>query len=119
MEQNFYLSSPEMVLGKIYTGQWLPKEINIWDLSIADPAEIRSLIDAIVADCRAENLGQNWYYTEGSDYPFWIEVSCETALEVHGYQTIQASSFAENVVTWLENSKHSDIWEDMLKEYGK
>ena len=114
-----YLSSPELVLGKIYTGQWLPKEIIIWDLSITDPAEIRSLIDAIVADCQAVNLGQNWYYTEGSDYTFWIEVSCETALEVHGYQTIQASSFAENVIAWLENSKHSDIWEDMLKEYAK
>jgi hypothetical protein len=114
-----YLSSPEMVLGNIYTGQWIPDEIVIWDLCITEPAEIRSLIDAIIADCQAENLSQNWYYTEDSDYTFWIEISCERSGDRQGYQSIQASSFAENVVTWLENSKHSDIWENLLKEYAK
>ena len=114
-----YLSSPEMVLGKFYTGKWIPEEILLWDLCITDPAEIRSLMDAIVADCKAGNLGQNWYYTEDSDYTFWIEISSESAEDVYLYQSIQASSYAKNVVTWLENSKHADIWAYMLTEYAK
>jgi hypothetical protein len=114
-----YLSSPELVLGKIYTGQWIPEEINVWDLCITDPAEVRSLTDAIIADCLAGDLGQNWYYTNGSDYTFWIEISAGSSDDVYLYQSIQASSFAKNVVSWLENSKHSDIWEYMLKDYTK
>ena len=114
-----YLSSPEMVLGKVYSGEWIPEEIIIWDLCITDPAEIRSLVNAIVADCQAEDLGQNWKYTDGSDYTFWIEISCSTATDIYGYQSIQASSFAKNVVAWLETSKHADIWEDMLDAYAK
>ena len=63
-----YLSSPELVLGKVYTGEWVPSKINVWDLEITAPDDVRSSLDAIIADCRAVNLSQDWRYIEDSEY---------------------------------------------------
>ena len=115
-----YMSRPELVLGKIYTGQWIPEEIIVWDLRITDPEDVRSLVDAIIADCLAENLSQNWYYTEGSDYTFWMEITCDAGDDLNGYQSLKCSSFAENTVTWLEtHEEYSEEWEKMKAEYVK
>lgn len=115
-----YMSRPELVLGKIYTGEWIPNEIYVMDIRITDPEDIRSLLDAIVADCLAEDLSQNWYYASGGDYSFWIEITCVTGNDLHGYQSIRASSFAKNVVSWFETHKeYNDMWEKMKIEYAK
>jgi len=115
-----YLSSPELVLGKVYTGEWIPEQIRIWDLEITDPDDVRSLLDAIIADCLAVNLSQDWRYTEGSDYTFWMEIVSDRPGGLSGYHSFKVSSYAENIVTWLEtHAQYAAYWEKIKSEYAK
>ena len=115
-----YMSSPEVVLGGVYTGTMTPKEIMIFDLRITDPADIRRFLDAVIADCEAVNLGQDWCYTEHSDYIFWIEMLCDTNTNLNTYQSIRASSDAEHVIAWLTSHEaYAELWEKGLEEYAK
>lgn len=114
-----YLSSPELVLGKVYTGEWTPKRINVWDLEITDPDDVRSFMGAIIADCRAVNLSQDRRYFEDSEYTFWIEISSDVPGGLSGYHSFQACNYAENIVTWLEtHEQYTAYWEKIKSEYA-
>ena len=109
-----YMSSPEMVLGKIYTGQWTVEHIEVpeAEIKITDPAEIQSLLDAIIADAKAGNMGQDWNYTDDADYQFWLEAECELPSDIRAYRSIRASSDCAHLITWFESHGiYADAWE--------
>lgn len=115
-----YMSSPETVLGGIYTGHWIPDRVEIpeADAKITDYAEIESLIDAIIADALEGNMGQDWNYTSHADYHFYLEFACESSGDYTRYHSVRVSSDARHVVAWLaEREIHSDNWGDHAAKY--
>ncbi len=115
-----YMSSPETVLGGIYTGHWVPERVEIpeADTTIKDYNEIQSLIDAITADALEGNMGQDWNYTSHADYQFYLEFSCELSGDMTRYHSVRVSSDARHVVQWLaQRGIHSDNWEKYAVKY--
>lgn len=99
-----YMSSPEVVLGEIYTQECDVIHISLPDpeYEVTDTKEIQSLLDAIVADSLAGDMGQDWNYMEEADYQFWLTVQYNTPEGMRGYREIRASSDCENILAWME-----------------
>lgn len=113
-----YTSSPEMVLGRIYTGEWKVKRIEIPEaiITVIDPAEIQSLLEAIIADAKAGNMPQDWNYASDADYQFWLEAECELPSGINSYRSIRASSDCPHLIAWLEShSLYAVAWEKYLE----
>lgn len=115
-----FLSSPEAVLGEIYTkGYRIERaEVPDMDLTLKDPQEIQSLLSAVLEDCEESNLGQNWNYTNHAHYQFWLELEYGTDLFTF-YRTVRVSSDAEHVVAWF-TEHYGDFWQQFEKmNYGQ
>lgn len=114
-----YMSSPEAVLGEIYTQQQPIDIIHIYeaDIKITDLGEIQSLIDAVVADAKEGNMAQNWSYINDTDYQFWLEMERKQTDGLTRYCSIRVSCEARHVVAWLsQHDIHQDAWEKYLQE---
>jgi len=109
-----YMSSPEMVLGEIYTQGWTVDRIDVpeADIKITDPAEIQSLLEAVIADARDGNMGQDWNYMHHADFQFWLEAECELPTDIRTYRSIRASSDCAHLIAWFESHGiYADAWE--------
>ncbi len=112
-----YMSSPEAVLGEFYTEGWMPERIEIpeADLVMKDRDEIRSMLDAIIADAREGNLAQDWNYTNHAEYQFWIELRYQMPNNLTMYRSVKASNDAQHIVQWLEQHEiYAENWEKYL-----
>lgn len=65
-----YASTPEAVLGDLYTSgaEVVTFRMPGSNRIVSDPAQIDALMDAILADCEAGRLPQNWEYADTRDY---------------------------------------------------
>jgi len=104
--QNF-MSTPEAVLGELYNSGATPVIIDLpkTQHSITDPAEIASLMDAILADCEQEHLNQQIWHTSGSTTGEYctLQLVYYGAKDEFQVQSIQVYSNCENIVTWLKD----------------
>lgn len=115
-----YMSSPEAVLGEIYTGQQTVDVIEVpeADLKITDYKEIESLLDAIIADALACNMGQDWNYSNHADYQFYIELRSDMPNGLTMYRSIRVSSDARHVVDWLaQHDIYAENWEKYIETH--
>ena len=112
-----YMSSPEAVLGEFYTEMDVDViEIPEVDIKINDPAEIRSLLDAVIADANEGNMAQDWNYYNHAEYQFWLEMRCDLPNGLTQYRSIRVSSDARHVVDWLaQNGMNENTWEKFVK----
>lgn len=99
-----YLSSPEYVLGWVFTGE---SRVTLADFqdpgsSIMDPEDIRSLLDAILADCKEGNLPQSWDYLDAKGNIGWLTLDTVTAGGLRYYREIRFSAEAKNLLEWMK-----------------
>lgn len=113
-----YMSSPEAVLGAFYQDEQVDLiEIPEAEIKITDPAKIRSLIDAIIADANEGNMAQDWNYYNHAEYQFWMEMQCDLPGGMTQYRSIRVSSDARHVVEWLaQNDIYENNWEKFVEK---
>jgi len=100
-----YLSSPAAVLGEMYRYPELLEaaEFGDPDMRITDKETLDSLMEAILADCKAEKLPQDWAFLSKIDRICWVGlefVHPDTGLRY--YQHIQWGVDATNLMDWME-----------------
>lgn len=98
-----YISSPEYVLGPIWTEAEEVLRIHFPDpgMDLEDPTAIRSLLEAIVADCKAGNMPQSWQYM-GDGMVCWLDLETITTNGARRYRSIQFNEDASNTFAWME-----------------
>ena len=101
-----YVSSPEYVLGWVYTGESMVTGIEFNDpyILVSDPAQIKTFLDAVIADSRAGNLPQEWAYLKDVEVE-WITMATVTSEGLRYYRDIRFSDKAENLIKWMEENK--------------
>lgn len=102
----FYLSRPELVLGNVYSQQdrYTLQSVELPDGgSLLVSAEIlRSLMDAIQADCATGDLAQDWAFTEPYGEQYWLGLRYIDPDGLHYYTDLVFTSASVNVMTWYK-----------------
>ena len=116
----FYLSRPEMVLGDVYgkLDEFTLQGVEVTNKEsafIADQQALRSLMDAIMADCAGGDLAQDWAYTEDYGDQYWINLRFVNQDGLHYYVDVHFTEASANLMAWyriqLENLENSQIVE--------
>ena len=100
-----YLSSPQYVLGWVYTGQSVVEELYLGDaagITYTNPQLIESFLRAVLADCEAGTLPQSWRYTEDAEMVAYAELVTRTEEGYSYYRQIRYTERAENIINWLK-----------------
>ena len=102
----FYLSRPELVLGNVYSqrDRYTLQSVELPDGgSLLVSAEVlRSLMDAIQADCATGDLAQDWAYTEPYGDQYWLGLRYIDPDGLHYYTDLVFTSASTNVMTWYK-----------------
>lgn len=109
-----YVSSPEYVLGGVYTGKATVNRIDFTDpdIQIYERADIDSLLAAILADCEAGNLPQSWAYLEDRPRVDWLNLETYLPDGTRYYRDIRFTPEAVHIHTWMiAHGIQSDKWE--------
>ena len=112
----FYISRPEMVLGELHgkLGQYTLQSVELpnGEAVIVDAAALRSLLDAIMADCATGDLAQDWAYTDQYGDHYWLGLRFINQDGLHHYEDIRFTQASTNLMMWyrtqleiLESSK--------------
>ena len=101
-----YVSSPEYVLGWAFTGDSMVTAIEFPDpyIRVTDPNQIKTFLDAVIADSSAGNLPQEWAYLKDAQVN-WITLETVTSEGQRYYRDIRYSELAENLLKWLEENQ--------------
>jgi len=108
-----YFSSPEFVLGWVYTGDSQVFRVEFQDPGVAleDPEVIRSFLDAVIADCEAGHLVQSWRYTQNKEFTGWFTMATYSSDDLHYYRDVRFTEEAENIQAWLrEHGIQPEKW---------
>ena len=100
------LSRPEAVLGDIYTNPdsaaLVRAELSGEELAWTTEDELESLVDAIVRDCEAGNMAQDWAFAEEADYIGWIVIETRQPNGLYYARDIRIHEDCANVMAWLK-----------------
>ena len=101
-----YVSSPEYVLGWAFTGDSMVTAIEFPDpyIRVTDPNQIKTFLDAVIADSSAGNLPQEWAYLKDAQVN-WITLETVTSQGQRYYRDIRYSELAENLLKWLVTNR--------------
>ena len=108
-----YVSSPEYVLGWVWTGDSQVIQVEFQDpgSKILESEQISGLLDSIVADCQAGNLPQSWAYIDGDGYVGWLTLETVTPSGQHYWRDIRYTAAAKNIMEWLSAHEiHPEKW---------
>lgn len=108
-----YFSSPEFVLGWVYTGDSQVFRVEFQDPGVAleDPAVIRSFLEAVIADCEAGNLVQSWRYTQNKEFIGWFTMATYGSGNFNYYRDVRFTEEAKNIQVWLrEHGIQPEQW---------
>lgn len=80
--------------------------------------QIRSLLDAIAADCRAGHMAQRWSFhtAECGEQHFTVDFSYTTNDRLHYWLSVSVYDCCENVCQWMEDN---DMWDILEESSGK
>lgn len=100
----YYISRPEMVLGDVY-GK--PDEFKLQGVEIAKEGDfivseeaLRSLMDAILADCASGDLAQDWAYIDDYKMDYWISLRFVSEEGLHYYADVHFTEASANLMAW-------------------
>ena len=98
-----YLSRPETVIGEVYDfGSISQAEFYDPGIVITDPTALAGLYDAIVADCEAGKMAQDWnFHRDGNSY--YINLQFVRADGVHYYREVMVWDDCETIRAWVED----------------
>ena len=97
-----YLSSPEAVLKELQQfGTFVLAEFHDPGLAFTDPAELAALRDAIVADCLAGNMAQDWGFYPDTEEIYYMSLQFETPEGIHYYKELRFWKRCTNIMDWV------------------
>lgn len=80
--------------------------------------QIRGLLDAIAADCRAGHMAQRWSFhtAECGEQHFTVDFSYTTNDRLHYWLSVSVYDCCENVCQWMDDN---DMWDILEENSGK
>lgn len=116
------LSRPEVVLGDIYTNpqgcKLVRAEFTDGSLVWEEASALDALVEAIVQDCEAGHMAQDWALMEDDGYTGWIYLETRQSNGIYFGRDIRFNTGCTNIIAWLE--EHSDFtMEDYIVYDGK
>ena len=111
------LTLPEVVLGSLYTdpdAQTLVRmDLDGENLFWTEESEMDSLLEAVVMDCEAGNMAQDWAFTRNARYIGWITVEARLPNGIYHSREVRFHDGCTNILAWLEETagwkpEHSD-----------
>jgi len=101
----FYLSRPEMVLGDVYgkLDEFTLQGVEVTNKEsafIADQQALRSLMDAILADCAGGDLAQDWAYMNDYETHYWLNLQFISQDGLHYYVDVHFTEASANLMAW-------------------
>ena len=116
------LSRPEVVLGDLYTDpqncEPVRMELSTGLLVLDEKAKLESLVQAIVKDCEAGVLAQDWAYRNQEDATSWLLLEARLSNGNYTNRDICFSSQCTHILAWLEENCGLS-WQDILQLDGK
>lgn len=100
------LTLPEVVLGELYIDPdahtLVRAEISGEDLKWTEEAQIESLLEAVVLDCEAGKMAQDWAFVSNANYIGWISVETRLPNGIYQCREIRFHDGCTHVLSWLE-----------------
>lgn len=100
------LTLPEVVLGDIYTNpdaQTLVRvDLSGENLSWTTEEDMKSLMDAMIRDCEAGNMAQDWVFMNDAKYIGWISIETRQPNGLYYAREIRFHEDCTNIMDWLK-----------------
>ncbi len=100
------LSRPEVVLGEIYTKpescELVRLEFTDGSLQWEEEPDLEALVEAIVKDCEAGNMAQDWAFMNHEDYVGWLYLETRQFNGIYYGRDIRFCAACTNIIAWLE-----------------
>lgn len=121
-----YMSRPEVVLGQRFTDfesycADIERMTTLTHQALYQQEHIQSLLTAILADCEAGTMADDWRFHPDAD-SFWIDIEYvretdENGITYSSYRTLRIWPEAENTMAWLEQNGLLDESVDWNKKF--
>lgn len=116
------LSKPEVVLGEIYTRPQANPVINVQftdgTLEWVTEPDLDALVDAIVKDCEAGVMAQDWAFMEDEDYTGWLYLESRYFNGIYHGRDIRFNTQCTNIIAWLEENSDFSL-DNYIVQDGK
>ena len=100
-----YLSSPEAVLKELaYYGNFTMVELHDPGVQISDPQALAALRDAILADCAAGTMAQDWNFYPDAEEVHYMSLEFNTPEGIHYYRELRFWDRCVNIMAWVEDT---------------
>jgi hypothetical protein len=100
-----YLSSPEAVLKELaYYGNFTMVELHDPGVQISDPQALAALRDAILADCAAGTMAQDWNFYPDAEEMHYMSLEFNTPEGIHYYSELRFWDRCVNIMAWVEDT---------------
>ncbi len=97
-----YLSSPEAVLEELqYMGDFIRAEFYDPGIEITDTADLAALREAILADCEAGNMAQDWGFYRDAEEMYYMSLEFRTAEGIRYYRELRFWDGCTNIMDWV------------------
>ena len=85
-----------------YLGDFVLAEFHDPGIAFNDPAELAALRDAILADCEAGNMAQDWAFYRDAEEMYYMSLQFETPEGIHYYRELRFWDHCTNIMDWVE-----------------
>ena len=102
-----YMSRPEMVLGAVYNqlDSYTLRQAEFYyetGFLVTDKESLQQLMDAILADCAAETLAQDWGFSGREQEHSWLTLEFYSQSGNYYYVDFHFTEKAENITAWQQ-----------------
>ena len=90
------------------------------NLDVLTDEQLRSLLEAIAADCEAGHMVQRWHFhmlEDSMDYRFYVEFGYTTGDRGSNWRTVTVYDCCENTLKWLEENDILQYIDAYSEEY--
>lgn len=116
------LTKPEVVLGSFYTEperySIVRAEISEFGVTFEDDRDLEGLMEAIILDCEAGNMAQDWAFMEDETFSSWIYLEARRSDGIYHGQDLRFDIHCEHIIAWLEANSELTLEKMMSGEYG-
>ena len=115
-------SRPGVVLGELYTephkNELVRAEFSSTGLYWETEAELQGLMDAIILDCQAGVMAQDWAYMDDREFVEWISLEARNSNGIYYHCDFRFHEGCTHIIAWLEAQAGTDIRDLLAKWYG-
>jgi len=115
-------SRPGVVLGELYTephkNELVRAEVSSTGMYWETEAELQGLMDAIILDCQAGVMAQDWAYMDDREFVEWINLEARNSNGIYYHWDFRFHEGCTHIIAWLEAQAGTDIRDLLVKWYG-